>query len=96
MTDWKTLLISKDINLGKVNINQGIFQGDSLSPLLFIISLIPLILVLRRMKQGHSFQKCKSTLDHLLFMDDLNLYGSNRNEIDNLVRTANIVTKNIR
>ena len=48
--DWKTHLLLEDINLGDVNINRGIFQGDSLSPLLFVISLIPLTLVLRRMK----------------------------------------------
>ena len=53
MTDWKTELISGDTNLGRVDINQGIFQGDSLSLLLFILSLIPLALVLRQMKQGH-------------------------------------------
>ena len=32
MIDWKTGLISADINLGAVNINRGIFEGDSLSP----------------------------------------------------------------
>ena len=41
-TDWKTELVPGDINLGEVNINWGIFQGDFLSPLLFIISLISL------------------------------------------------------
>ena len=40
MTDWKAeLILSGDINLCEVNINQGIFLGDSLSPLLFVISL---------------------------------------------------------
>ena len=47
MIDWKTELISGDTNLAGVNINRGIFQGDSLSLLLFILSLIPLTLVLR-------------------------------------------------
>ena len=65
MIDWKTELISGDTNLGGVNINRGIFQGDSLSLLLFILSLIPLTLVLRRMKQGYSFLKGKSKLNHL-------------------------------
>ena len=45
------------------------------------------------MQQGYSFQKGRSKLDHLLFMDDLKLYGSNQNEIDSLVRTVKIVTK---
>ena len=59
MIGWKIELISGDINLGEVNINQDIFQGDTLSPLLFLILLISLTLVLRRMKQGYLFQKDK-------------------------------------
>ena len=78
-----------------MNINRGIFHGDALPPLLFVISLIPLTLVLRRMKKRSSFQKGKSKLNHLLFMDDLKLCGSNQNEIDSLVRTLEIVIKNI-
>ena len=78
-----------------MNINRGIFHGDALSPLLFVISLIPVTLVLRRMKKRSSFQKGKSKLNHLLFMDDLKLCGSNQNEIDSLVRTVEIVIKNI-
>ena len=65
MIDWKTELTSGETNLGRVNINRGIFQGDSLSLSLFILSLIPLALVLRRMKQGYSFLKGKSKLNHL-------------------------------
>ena len=95
MIHWKTELISGDINVDEANINRGIFQVVSLSPLVFIISLIPLTLVLRRMKQGYSFQKGKSKLNHLLFMNDLKLYGSNQNEIDSLVRIVKIETKDI-
>ena len=65
MTDWKTELILGDTNLGRVNINRGIFRGDSLSLLLVILSLIPLALVLRQMKQGYSFLKDKSKLNNL-------------------------------
>ena len=65
MIDWETELISGDTNLAGVNINRSIFQGDSLPLLLFILSLIPLTLVLRRMKQGYSFLKGKSKLNRL-------------------------------
>ena len=65
MIDWKTELILGDTNLGGVNVNRGIFQGESLSLSLFILSLIPLALVLRRMKQGYSFLKGKSNWNHL-------------------------------
>ena len=88
-------LISEDINLGEVNINGGIFQGDFLSLFLFIISMIPLTLVFRRMKQRYSFQKGKSKFSHLLFMDDLKLFSTNQNEIDRVVRKIEIGTKYI-
>ena len=50
MKNWKTQLIltheSGTLMSDNINIKRGIFQGDSLSPLLFCISLIPLSLEL--------------------------------------------------
>ena len=34
-------------------------------------------------------------MNHVLFMDDLKVYGSNQNEIECLVRTVENVTKDI-
>ena len=42
MANWQTELTSCGESLPKVSINRGIFQGDSLSPLLFVIYMIPL------------------------------------------------------
>ena len=39
MKNWKINLICSNADLGPVKINRGIFQGDSLSPLLFVVSL---------------------------------------------------------
>ena len=51
---WKTLLTTGGEALGLVHIRRGIFQGDSLSSLLFVISLIQaLTLVLRKVKAGY-------------------------------------------
>ena len=47
LIDRKTELILGRISVGEVNINKDTFQGDSLSLLLFIISLVALTLVLR-------------------------------------------------
>ena len=47
LIDRKTELILGRISVSEVNINKDTFQGDSLSLLLFIISLVALTLVLR-------------------------------------------------
>ena len=95
MKNWKANLICRNTDLGSMNINRGIFEGDSLSPLLFSVSLLPLTLALRKMKQGQSFGKGKSKLNHLLFMDDLKLYGGSQPDIDSLIQTAYTVTVDI-
>ena len=40
--------------LGTVNIYRDIFQGDSLSPLLFVICTIPLTEIPRKVKMGYT------------------------------------------
>ena len=37
---WKVQLFSSNIYYGEVDIQRGIFQGDGLSPLLFIMALM--------------------------------------------------------
>ena len=50
------ILFSGKNKQGKVNIRLDIFQGDSLSPLLSVVALIP-VTILRTLKQGYSFGK---------------------------------------
>ena len=90
MKSWRTVLFSGKNRLGKVNIRRGIFQGDSMSSLLFVVALIPVTIILRTLKQGYSFGKGKERLNHLLFMDDLKLYVSNDNKIDSLVKVVKL------
>ena len=39
---WKLSLTSNGEDLGEVDVKRGIFQRDSLSPLLFVLSMVPL------------------------------------------------------
>ena len=59
MEKWKVMLYSGNSELREVEIKRGIFQGDSLSPLMFVLALIPLNLILR---QHMSLQKAKRRL----------------------------------
>ena len=53
MPNWKTILTSSGTRLAEVNIRREIFQGGSLSPLLFIAAMIPMTRVLERMEVGY-------------------------------------------
>ena len=96
MPNWKTILTSSGTRLAKVNIRRGIFQGDSLSPLLFIVAMIPMTRVLERMEVGYQLKKGGSRINHLMFMDDIKLFGRGTKEIDTLVQTVRIVSGDIR
>ena len=52
---WKVEVICGPEKLEEVPINRGIFQGNALSPLLFVIALIALTRILRTGNPGNEF-----------------------------------------
>ena len=99
MEKWRVMLCAENSELGEVDIKRGIFQGDSLSPLvlspLSLLALIPLSLILRKAKATYEFSGSKERINHLLFMDDLKLHSRNEKELDSLVQTIRIFSKDI-
>ncbi|MGY8822311.1 MAG: RNA-directed DNA polymerase, partial [Pseudomonadales bacterium] len=95
MEKWGTLLTSNGNELGKVDIKRGIFQGDSFSPLLFIMALIPLTMILRKVDVGYRFSGSREKVNHLLFMDDLKLYGRNEGELERLTGVVKVFSDDI-
>ena len=91
MSTWRTKLESNGELLGEVSIKQGIFQGDSLSPLLFVMAMMPLTQVLRNSRPGYEF-KNKLKINHLLQMDDLKLFAKTENDVESLINTVRIVS----
>ena len=75
MEKWRLMLCIENSELGEVDIKQGIFQEDSLSPLVFVLSLIPLSLILRKAKAAYELSGSKEKINHLLFIADLKLYS---------------------
>ena len=95
MKHWKTSLTAGGMTLGEMNIRRGIFQGDSLSPILFVLALIPLSKVLNDMKDGYQLGKNRPKVNHLLYMDDLKLYAKDKKELDTLIQTVRVSSKGI-
>ena len=88
MEKWKLMLCSGNFELGEVEIKRGIFQGDFVFPLVFVLALIPLSLILRKVKAAYEFSESKEKINHLLFMDDLKLYRRSEKGLDSLVQTV--------
>ena len=88
MKKWKLLLTSNGSDLCEVDVNRGISQGDSLSPLIFVICIIPLSLLLRKVKTSYEWGRKEFKLNHLLFMDDLKLFVKSDDQVDSLVQAV--------
>ena len=82
-------VIEKTMKNLKVELTEVSFKEkyiSSLSPILLIITLIPLSVLLRDMKAEYMLGKFSGKINHLLFRDDLKLYGK---AVRKLVSVAN-------
>ena len=96
MKQWNTELTASNQRVGNVKISCGIFQGDSLSPLLFVLVMIPLTLMLRQTKASYEVKKGVKKINHLLFMDDLKFFSKNEYQTDSSVNTVRISSEDIK
>ena len=62
---------------------------------MFVLVLIPLSLILRKTKAAYEFSESKEKMNHLLFMDDLNLYSQSEKGLDSLVQTVHVFSEDI-
>ena len=76
-----------------LKIKYGIFQGNSLHPLLFCLALVPLSCKLKQ--TGHGYDIYEWKINHLFYMDDLKLYGKNGEELEGFFTTLKIFSDGI-
>ena len=91
MRMWKTTLVlitgKNTLNAGDVNINSGIFQELSLSPILSCVTLIPLSKPLNN--TGYSYKIYDNIINHFFYMGDLKLFAKNDLKPQGLLNIVN-------
>ena len=75
MQTWRVELTVGGRSLTETKIQRGIFQGDALSPLIFIIAMMPLNHTLRKCIAGYKLSGLKEKINHLMNMDDIKLFA---------------------
>jgi len=102
MTKWNTNLVlrpdEKILTVASVKINRGIFQGDSLSALWFVMSINPPSALLNNSRYGFIIKNSSSQhrLSHLLYMDDLKIFASSNDQLNKMLEIVKQFSKDIR
>ena len=88
---------SGSIDINHIKIKTGIFQGDSLSPLLFCMCVDPLSKLLNISKTGYRMKENGKniTISHLLYMDDLKLYAKSDAELEKQLQIVHNFSRDI-
>jgi hypothetical protein len=99
MEKWNTMLHLKTkqevVQSRPIQIRRGIFQGDSRSPLLFCITLIPLTHELNRADCGYQVHGAERKINDLLYRDDLKLLSRSEEELKNKIHIVKATSKDI-
>ena len=95
MKNWRVELTAGGKSLAETKIQRGIFQGDALSPLLFIISMMPLNPILKKCTAGYKLSRLQEKINHLMYMDDIKLFPKNEKELETLIHSVRIYTQDI-
>ena len=95
MKTWRVELTAGGRSLTETKIQRGIFQGDTPSPLLFIIAMMPPNLILRKCTAGYKLGISQEKINHLMYTDDLKLFAKNEKELETLIYAVTIHSQDI-
>ena len=96
MKTWRMELTAGRRSIAETKIQRGIFQGDALSPLLFIIAMMPLNHILRKCAAGYKLSRSQEKINHLMYMDDIKLFAKNERELETLIHAVRIYSQDMK
>ena len=100
MTKWRTKLSlhgeDASIETDQLEYHKGIIQGDTLSLILFILSVNPLSFLLSK-EEGIelTLEEQARIITHLFFVDDLKLYAKNKEKLKALLDIVTRYTEDV-
>lgn len=82
MAMWRTQVGGREIRL-----RRGIFQGDSLAPLLFVAGLVPVIRRLNELPKGYQLGRDNHSrkVSNLWYMDDCKVFARSAKQLEELL-----------
>ena len=95
MKNWRVELKAGGKGLAETKTRRGIFQGDALSPLLFIIAMMPLNHILRKCAAGYKLRRQQEKINHQMYTDDIKLFAKNEKKMETLIHTVRIYSQDI-
>ena len=83
-----------------LRIRSGVLQGDSFSPLLFCLAMVPISHALNNTNCRYTtasvkLNKMQLSLSHQFYMDDLKLYADSKESLAKLLRTVETISSAI-
>ena len=95
MKTWRVELTAGGRSLAEATIPGGIFQGDALSPLQFIIAMMPLDHKLRKCTAGYKLSKLQEKINRLMQMNDIKQFEKNEKTLETLIHTSRIYSQDV-